>query len=286
MNFEQALRSAGLRPRDIVPDGRIRRCATDGKPGKRNGWYVLHADRRGLWGDWTSGTSNALGHWKDEYATPRAPDPQAQARMRAQIDAERQRQRTARAAAASLARKLMSEAGLARHPYLVNKGFLDLHGLVLTRGDQKLLLVPMRIEGRLVGAQLIDEDGAKKFLTGQKTKGATYTLGHGEPVFCEGYATALSVQAALGAARMPRAVVACFSACNLQHVAKRGLVVADNDVSGTGRRVAEATGLPFWISDTEGEDFNDYAQRVGLFRSSQALKLAWMRGRECAAHPP
>lgn len=282
MNFEQALRSAGLRPREIVADGRIRRCATDDKPGKRNGWYVLHADRRGLWGDWTSGTSSALGHWKDEYATPAAPNPQAQARLRAQIDAERLRQRKARAAAASLAAKLKSEAGLARHPYLINKGFLDLHGLVLARGEQKLLMVPMFIDGRIVGCQLIGEDGGKKFLAGQQTKGATYTLGHGVPVFCEGYATALSVQSALRAARMPRAVVACFSAGNLQHVAKRGVVVADNDESGTGQRVAEAAGLPYWISDRAGEDFNDFAARVGLFRASQALKLAWMRERESA----
>lgn len=281
MNFEQCLRGAGLRPRDIIPDGRIRRCATDEKPMKRNGWYVLHPDRRGMWGDWASGTGGALGHWKDEYMTRQAPNERTQACMRAQIDAERHRQRKARTDAAELAAKLKNEASLARHPYLINKGFLDLHGLVLVRGDKKLLMVPMFIDGRIVGCQLIDEDGGKKFLTGQQTKGATYTLGSGVAVYCEGYATALSVHAALSAARMPRAVVACFSAGNMQHVAKRGFVVADNDESGTGQRAAEAIGMPYWMSDMVGEDFNDFAQRVGLFRASQALKLAWMREREC-----
>lgn len=280
MRFEDALRSAGLRPRDIVADGRIRRCSTDEKPGKRNGWYVLNYDGRGIWGDWASGSSNALGQWKDEYSTPVAPNPQAQARLRAQIEAERQRLRRARYDAAELAAKLKNEAGLARHPYLINKGFIDLHGLVLTRGDKKLLMVPMFIDGKIVGCQLIDEEGGKKFLTGQQTKGATFTLGQGVPVYCEGYATALAIQAALGAARMPRAVVVCFSAGNMQHVAKRGFVVADNDASMTGLKAAEAIGLPFWISDTVGEDFQDFTARVGLFKASQALKLAWMRKRE------
>lgn len=32
MTFEQAIRAAGLHPRDVVADGKIRRCATESKP--------------------------------------------------------------------------------------------------------------------------------------------------------------------------------------------------------------------------------------------------------------
>jgi putative DNA primase/helicase len=49
-------------------------------------------------------------------------------------------------------------------------------------------------------------------------------------------------------------------------------VVADNDVSLTGERVAKETGLKYWMSDAVGEDFNDFQLRVGLFKSVQALK--------------
>jgi len=49
------------------------------------------------------------------------------------------------------------------------------------------------------------------------------------------------------------------------------LVVADNDLSGTGERVAKEIGWNYWISEKPGEDANDFHQRVGLFRFSQSL---------------
>jgi phage/plasmid primase-like uncharacterized protein len=61
--FEQAVIASGLRPRLIVPDGHLRRCATETKPHTTNGWYVLHADGHGSWGDWGTGSGDALGHW-------------------------------------------------------------------------------------------------------------------------------------------------------------------------------------------------------------------------------
>lgn len=50
------------------------------------------------------------------------------------------------------------------------------------------------------------------------------------------------------------------------------LIVADNDTSGTGQKIAVKTGKPYWLSDTVGEDFNDYHRRVGDFVASQSLK--------------
>ena len=74
--------------------------------------------------------------------------------------------------------------------------------------------------------------------------------------------------------KMRKSVVVCFSAGNMQKLARdpRGMVVADHDKSGTGERVAKATGLNYWMSDAVGEDFNDFQLRVGLFKSLQALK--------------
>jgi putative DNA primase/helicase len=66
-----------------------------------------------------------------------------------------------------------------------------------------------------------------------------------------------------------------FSASNLVKLAAKygdGIVIADNDASKTGERAAVATGLPYWISDVEGEDFCDFLQRLGTFRASQMLK--------------
>ena len=65
----------------------------------------------------------------------------------------------------------------------------------------------------------------------------------------------------------------CFSAGNLLKLAQKfgGFVIADNDESGTGERVAKQTGLPYWISEVVGEDANDAHQRLGLFKFTQSL---------------
>jgi putative DNA primase/helicase len=129
----------------------------------------------------------------------------------------------------------------------------------------------MRIDGSLCGVQLISEDGTKKFLTGQATKGATFTIGKGPRVYCEGYATALSVAKAAYQARMPIQAVATFSAHNLKTLAVDGFVVADNDESFAGEMAAKASGRPYWISPQTGEDFNDFANRVGSFKASREM---------------
>ena len=88
------------------------------------------------------------------------------------------------------------------------------------------------------------------------------------------FRSGLSVRAALKALRKPANVRVCFSAGNMAKVAatlRKGVIVADHDASGTGERVAKEIGWPYWMSDTQGEDANDYHRRAGLFRWSQAL---------------
>src|SRR3546814_7594504 len=81
---------------------------------------------------------------------------------------------------------------------------------------------------------------------------------------CEGYATALSIQAALKRLYRRASVVVCFSASNLAHVAKSlgGRVVADHDESGTGERAARETGLQWCMPPDVGTDANDKIGRA------------------------
>ena len=134
----------------------------------------------------------------------------------------------------------------------------------------------MRIDKRLAGCQLIDDKGVKKFLYGQTTKGATLTMhAKGLPIFCEGYATALSVREAMIVNNIKYSIHVCFSASNMKFVAGQfpyGLIIAENDNSHVGEISARKTGKPYWLSPAVSEDFNDFHKRVGTFKASQSLK--------------
>lgn len=172
--------------------------------------------------------------------------------------------------AAAKATELLKASVLAKHPYLKSKGFPDEQGWV--NGDK--LIIPVRVEGELVGCQIIDETGTKKFLYGQRTSGASFDFDNkGKHYYCEGYATGLSLRHALRSLKRNYVIHVCFSAHNLLKLAQKfgGYVIADNDESGTGERIAKQTGLPYWMSDVVGEDANDAHQRLGLFKFTQSL---------------
>lgn len=155
------------------------------------------------------------------------------------------------------------------------------------------LLLPMRDwrSGELVGGQVIyleNNEWTKKVLPGSRAKGAVMRLGPrvaGEYVLCEGYATALSVQAAIMQMRLSAQVVTCFSAGNLAHVGAllsgRRYAFADDDpekldpngrqVGMAGERAARKAGIPYCMSPVVGEDCNDLHQRAGLFAVVKAI---------------
>jgi putative DNA primase/helicase len=139
--------------------------------------------------------------------------------------------------------------------------------------ETNLLLIPMRIGRDVVGCQLIDIEGRKKFLRGQRTAGAEFVFGSsGRDIWCEGFCTGLAVHAALQALRLHALVHVTFSAGNLKVMAKSGWIVADNDASGTGEESAKKTGLPYYLPEIEGEDFCDEWQRIGTFKASMRLQ--------------
>lgn len=262
MDFLSFAASHGLVIKSLVA-GAWKHVPTTDKPKRRNGAYC-YKETIGWVQNWAK--MDSIATWR--------PDGQiAPGLIRANAMEDRRRILQMQAQAADKARELVQAATLSKHPYLERKGFPDALGLVV----DSMLIVPMYVGRDLVGAQRIWPDGEKKFLPGQRSKGATYTIGRGAPVWCEGYATGMSVHRALTLARLPRSVVVCFSANNMQALASAGSVVADNDASGAGQRAAEATGLPYWMSDAVGEDFNDAEFRLGRFASSQSLKAALMR---------
>jgi putative DNA primase/helicase len=172
---------------------------------------------------------------------------------------------------------MLRQCTLEKHAYLDGKGFPDERGNVMQQDSGgPLLLIPMRVAGKLVGLQTITTDGEKKFLFGQQTTGAEYVIDNkGRDWFVEGYATGLSLRAALAALKIRYRVHVCFSARNLTKLASacpRGIVVADNDASGTGKAAAEKSGLPYFLPPDVGQDFNDLHRGVGVFRASQMLR--------------
>lgn len=184
----------------------------------------------------------------------------------------------AQQAAASKAGWILHQTKPEQHAYLHSKGWPDATGAVWWPDDrQNLLCIPMRVGDALVGVQLIDREGTKRYLTGQRTSGAEYLIsnnGRGAADwFVEGYATGLSLRICLQALRMRYRIHITFSAANLVKVAALhagGYVIADNDESGTGERVALQTGLPYYMPDAG--DFNDMHKAMGTFRASQALR--------------
>ena len=167
------------------------------------------------------------------------------------------------------------------HPYLVAKGFPEQGGLVLAGN----LLIPMRHYRdyhRLQSVQMIGPDGSKKFLPGGKASEAVYKIGKGaERYYCEGYATALSVRAALRHLYRDRhsEVWVCFSAGNIPKVAlssRRSMVIADNDLNGVGEKAAKQTGLPYWMPREPGTDTNDYMLSYGVEALADAIREVHM----------
>ena len=264
MTFLEHAHAHGLIIRDLISDGRWHRVPTVDKPRKRNGAYLFDGSR-GVIKNWA--TMEDFSGWPERGQKVDRIDPLKLERDRKEAIRKQQEQHKR---VSVVAQYNINSANLQKHSYLERKGFSEELGLVLA-GD---LLVPMRDfrTMNILSLQRISAGGDKKFMTGGQTKGAVYVIGR-KPnpagrIFCEGYATGLSIRAALDYMRQPAEVWVCFSASNMVYVADkiggRRLVVADNDASGTGQKAAESIGLPWAMPDLIGQDFNDLHQSEGL----------------------
>ena len=241
MDFISFAHQHGLIIDSVVMD-QWTRVPTEDKPHKKNGAYI--------WDGQSGAVQNWAVHEKPISFKCKGHDPLRVIKPKNQDDL--------RAKAKSKAIFLINSAKNSKHPYLARKGFPLLEVPVWN----SLMLVPMRIDGKLVGCQMIDAEGNKKFLRGQITKGASLTIDNkGRDILVEGYATGLSVREALKSAKKRYTIHICFSAQNMLEIAKGKhdpLVIADNDK--IGMNIAKRIGQ-YWISDSQDEDFNDAHQR-------------------------
>ncbi len=293
LSFEQAMRLAGLHPRDVVPDGKWRRCATDDHPKKRNGAYVLHPDGRGFWRNWA--TDDGVSSWADDR-TDRAiaVDPMVALRRR-------QREREARLQSIRSARAFWNRARPLNRPhaYLERKG-LSPFGCAGLRQHDGLLVVPVMWKQSLISVQTITADGTKRFWPGAPVKAGSHCIDRPSAaitVLVEGLATGLAVYQSMRHAR----VVVAFDAGNLLPVVDllrpSGSVViaADNDHGTQARRgfnpgvekatnAAELIGCGVaWPREIEGTDWADFLREVGEGAARKAERHLLAAARYVAA---
>ena len=261
MNFISFAAEHGLIINHLV-SGKWVRCPTVDHPSKKNGAYIYTGDS-GAIQNWATHEKPVC--WRDKHAVV---DREAIKRDIKKAETEKKLRQEK---AAKKAGWIMHNAKCDHHPYLSSKGLPKEKGWVW----EGKLVVPMRIDGHLVGCQLIDAEGGKKFLYGQQTKNALAEISSkGRTILCEGYATALSVKNALKHAGIRYRIIICFSAGNMVEIAKQhpdALVIADNDASHTGERAAKKTGRPYWISFVEGYDANDHMVAFGIEQLSKEL---------------
>ncbi|VTU37087.1 toprim domain-containing protein [Variovorax sp. PBL-E5] len=283
MNFIDFARAHGIEIRDLHPMDKIQRCGTTEKPRSKNGAYFWDG-RRGWVFAWDG---EGVAHWYDDPNAAPWTEEDKKA-WRAQKDSQKAKAADAQRKAAQRAAQMLRTAVPGTHDYLFRKRLPDAQGLVLPDGG---LLVPMRdfSTNELLGAQVIrwtdteEQPGVmrwqKKMTYGMRATGAVLRLGPSsaaETVLCEGYATGLSIDAALRQMRLNASTLVCFSDFNMTHVAGmlksgRRYVFADNDKSGAGQRAAKQTGLHYCMSPVLGEDANDLHARAGLLAVCELL---------------
>jgi len=247
--------------------GMWRRYSTEDKPTHKNGAVKFMGDHAFIQ---NHATMTEIVVWKADADAKINHEKIRRIAQQADQDIKRKQIEAAKTAA-----WMLKESQIATHPYLAAKGFSDEQGNIYVKDGVLLMLIPMRVGANLVGVQIIEPEGKKKFLFGQRTSNAEFVWNNKGPhVLCEGYATGLSIRAAMKALKRRYTLHVCFSAGNMEKIAASlpgGFVVADNDLSQTGLNTAKKIGWPYFMPPMPGQDFNDFAVSVGLFRSSQAL---------------
>jgi putative DNA primase/helicase len=224
LSFLAAMASAGVSPLEPISaalaGGELVRFRADGdKPGRKNGWAILHLDglpagvfghyRLGVRSSWRGGAVQSLSCAENQTIKRRIAD--TEAKRRADMEA---------AAIASARDWRDASRNSAAHPYLIAKG---LRSFGVRQSDADLLVPMVDQSFHLWSMQRIGPNGFKLFAKGGRTAGLFWPHGvycsdgrpaNGPLVIGEGYATMAAIHEATGFG-----VAAAMSAKNLLSVA-------------------------------------------------------------------
>lgn len=286
MSFHAALIASGLRPHDVVADGRWHRCPTDDKPRRKNGCFLLApCGTRGVWKNYA--LDEGWNKWQSDTVTAaQRLDSERRTREISQRDARR------RVAAISAMRAHFNRLPPLRHghPYLFDKG-LSMLGCTGLRVDGDLLAIPMYLGSALMSMQTITPTGDKKYRYGCPIKGNAYVLARRRSVvtcLSEGFATGLAIYQSLPGA----SVVVCFDAGNMVHVARNlrvsgmAVVCADNDYeteartginTGIQRGMAAAEAIGCGVAYPQNIEGTDWADALKEWGGPARVRIEIMR---------
>jgi hypothetical protein len=174
--FRSAIRSAGLKPPEVIEPGKLHRFPTNGKRSDDAGWCKLFPDcEGGVFGDFRSGLSETWQAQREKRFSP----PEREA-FRQRCEAERRAREaeiTRRHAEGAVKARALWKASASDNPYLVRKGVsavatlrevpaaqaAEVLGYAPKSGDTRLtgrlLLVPIKVAGgnrRLSTLELIE----------------------------------------------------------------------------------------------------------------------------------
>lgn len=291
----EACARVGIAPPKSIAHGKWLRTDTlSGRNGKNDAQIIVNDHRVTAMNFQTGETATV---WLKGEQEMTAKDRRVVAR---QIEQEKEQKRAREERAAKVAIRMVEAAQSSTHPYFARKGFPAEKALVVNAGTirklggdyliagERAIVMPARIGAKITSVQLIWEDGTKKFLAGGSITGSCHRIakGSGPTWHCEGYATGLTLRAALKSLNRSDTVLCCFSAGNVAAVARnakgRAFILTDNDKPkpqfdglGTGEYWARQTGLSYLMPPELG-DLNDLHQVHGIF-AVQKLVTAFLR---------
>jgi len=273
MDFINFAHANGLRI-DGLQTGKIVRCSTESKPNHKNGAYLW----MGEWG-WVQDHAchTEIQLWQTDRVMTEPEKIELKIKIKKSQDIYAKERDLKQAEATRKAEWILGQCSLDKHAYMDSKGFPDVLVNVWRKPDQDpILVIPMKFEDRICGVQLINLDGQKKFLSGQKTSYSYFKIGQGKHVYLvEGYASGLSLKVILSALKLDFSIYVCFSAGNVLKMSKKfpnAKIICDHDKSHTSQNIALESGLKHWLPPVEGQDINDMLKEIGLFKSTMLLK--------------
>lgn len=306
LDIQQKLESLGFIIKSSIKTGKICRVATQYKPNKRNGWYIVN-EHSVSYGSWDESIEDGYFLLNEEEFKAKSDQERQDYFRRIQHERELayQAEKEKRQKEIQQYSQIVSPLKEKNHDYLQRKKIdlnsMDFGGL-LQKDIHNNLVIPMFSKDRqVVGYQMIDKEGNKTFKSGSTLKESFFvikptgtTLLDMDIIFiCEGFATGASVYMAMNELECNYCVVLAFNSNNLPNVSsviksqvqnKNIYVVADNDINlvevkdhvikvwrNPGVEEAIKCNLPVIIPSKDVGDANDVHVNLGIEELSNQI---------------